>query len=57
MIRVVRRERQWMTRKIEKTVKNQMPKPGKREKIMRMVREEEAVDDKEGREDGEKPNA
>jgi hypothetical protein len=53
MMRVVRRERQSMTRKIEKMVNNQIPEVWQEGVDDEGGEEREAVDDKEDREDGQ----
>jgi hypothetical protein len=53
MMRVVRRERKWMTRKIEKMVKNQIPNLWQEGVDDKGGEEWEAGEDKKDREDGE----
>jgi hypothetical protein len=55
MMRVVRRERQWMTRKMQKMVKNSITKVW-RKKVEDEGGKAEAGDDKEDAKDGEEPD-
>ncbi len=52
-MRVVKRERRWMIRKIEKMANNQIPKVWQEGVDNEGGEEREAVDDKEDREDGD----
>ncbi len=56
-MRVVRRERQEMTRKIGKRVKNKIPEVWQEVVDSEVGEEGETVNGKEDREDGEEPDA